>query len=282
MENAIKKMLIEMQLRGMSIQTQKNYSIHLRAFQNFYGKPAEQLDIKEVREYLFYLLKCRKLSCASVNVYRGALKFFYVVTLKRNWDDADIPRLKEPKKLPAILSKEEVYQLFDVTENLKHKCILMTIYSSGLRVSEVAKLKVIDIDSKNMQLIVREGKGKKDRYTLLSQTNLEVLRRYWKEYKPTYWLFPGHKKDTHISTRTVQKVLITAKNKAGIKKAVTVHTLRHCFATHLLEANTSLYHIKQLLGHAYVQTTCRYLHLMRMDILKVKSPLDINWGCDNE
>jgi site-specific recombinase XerD len=256
MENGIKKMLVEMQLRGMSEQTQKNYSIHVRAFQKFYGKPAEQLGIKEVREYLYYLLRNKRLSNGTINGYHSSLKFFYVNILKKNWDNAGIPRLKEHKKLPAILSKKEVHKLFDVTENLKHKCMLMTIYSSGLRVSEVTKLKVTDIDSNNMQLIVREGKRKKDRYTLLSQVNLEILRKYWKEYKPTYWLFPGHKKGSHISTRTVQKVLTDSKNRAGIKKAITVHT--------------------------YIQTTCRYLHLMRMDILKVKSPLDMSWGCGNE
>ena len=282
MESAIQKLLLDMQLRGMSTGTQQGYRICVTVFQKFHGKPAAELGENEIRKFLHYLIVEKKLSAGSVNVYNGALKFLYEVTLQREWNDKNLPRLKHYRKLPAILSQMEVQALFDATENLKHKCILMTVYSSGLRVSEVTKLKLTDIDSKNMQIFIREGKGKKDRYTLLSQANLEILREYWKKYKPSEWLYDGHKKGTHISVRTVQKVLEQAKDKAGIKKAISVHTLRHCFATHLLEADTNLYHIKQLLGHTCIQTTCRYLHLMRMDVLKVKSPLDFIGGHDND
>lgn len=282
MESAIQKLLLDMQLRGMSTGTQQGYRICVTVFQKFHGKPAAELGENEIRKFLHYLIVEKKLSAGSVNVYNGALKFLYEVTLQREWNDKNLPRLKHYRKLPAILSQIEVQALFDATENLKHKCILMTVYSSGLRVSEVTKLKLTDIDSKNMQIFIREGKGKKDRYTLLSQANLEILREYWKKYKPSEWLYDGHKKGTHISVRTVQKVLEQAKDKAGIKKAISVHTLRHCFATHLLEADTNLYHIKQLLGHTCIQTTCRYLHLMRMDVLKVKSPLDFIGGHDND
>lgn len=281
MENVIQKLLLDMQLRGMSPSTQQSYSTCVKIFQSFHGKPVEELGEDEVREFLQYLLKEKKLSTGTVNIYNSALKFLYEVTLQRDWNIKNIPRLKHSRRLPAILSHMEVQSLFDATENLKHKCILMTVYSSGLRVSEVTKLKVNDIDSKNMQIFIRQGKGKKDRYTLLSETNLEMLREYWKSYRPSDWLFKGHKKGTHISVRTVQKVLEAAKVKAGIKKPITVHTLRHCFATHLLEADTNLYHIKQLLGHTCIQTTCRYLHLMRMDLLKVKSPLDFIGGQNN-
>jgi integrase/recombinase XerD len=282
MESAIKKLLIDMQLRGMSTATQQGYRICVTVFQKFYGKPASELGETEIREFLYYLITERKLTAGSVNVYNGALKFLYEVTLQRGWNDKNLPRLKHYKKLPAILSQLEVQSLFDATENLKHKCMLMTVYSAGLRVSEVAKLKLLDIDSKNMQIFIHEGKGKKDRYSLLSQTNLEILREYWKKYRPSEWLFDGQKKGTHISVRTVQKVFDKAKHKAGIKKTISIHTLRHCFATHLLEANTNLYHIKQLMGHTCIQTTCRYLHLMRMDVLKVKSPLDFIGGHDND
>lgn len=278
MEDAIKKMLYEMQLRGMAPSTQKNYGVVVRAFQKFYGKPARELGENEVREYLHYLREVKKLSVDTVNSNNSTLKFLYEKVFNKDWNVKNIPRLKHRRKLPAILSREEVQIIFDSTPNLKHKSILMTVYGSGLRVSEVAKLKVSDIDSKNMQIFIHQGKGQKDRYALLSQVNLEILREYWKTYKPTDWLFPGHKKGTHISVRSVQKMLEHAKDKAGIKKAITVHTLRHCFATHLLEANTSLYHIKQLLGHTCIQTTCIYLHLMRMDVLKIKSPLDGNGG----
>lgn len=281
MENVIQKMLIDMQLRGMSLGVQKGYTSRVKMFLKFYDRPIADLDENEVRVFLIYLVNKKKLSPGTVNIYNSALKFFYETTLQREWNQKNLPRLKEPKKLPAILSQQEVQSLFDATENLKHRCMLMTVYSSGLRVSEVAKLKITDIDSKNMQIFIREGKGKKDRYTLLSQTNLEVLREYWKQYRPSDWLFEGHKNGTHITVRTVQKILQDAKNKAGIKKSICVHTLRHCFATHLLEADTNLYHIKQLLGHTSLQTTSRYIHLMRMDVLKVKSPLDFIGGHDN-
>lgn len=281
MENAIEKMLIDMQLRGMSPGTQKGYVYHVKTFLKFYEKPATELGENEIRAFLIHLLEKKKLSSGTVNIYNCALKFFYENTLEREWNEKNLPRLKENKRLPAILSHQEVQSLFDATENLKHRCMLMTVYSSGLRVSEVTKLKLTDIDSKNMQIFIREGKGKKDRYTLLAQANLEVLREYWKKYRPSNWLFEGHKKGTHITVRTVQKVLEHAKNKAGIKKSISVHTLRHCFATHLLEADTNLYHIKQLLGHTSLATTSRYLHLMRMDVLKVKSPLDFIGGHDN-
>jgi integrase/recombinase XerD len=282
MESAIQKLLLDMQLRGMSPGTQQNYSNCVRTFQRYYGKPAAELGADEIRDFLYYLLKDKKLSTGTVNVYNGALKFLYEVTLQRDWSTKNLPRLKHYRKLPAILSQQEVKSIFDATENLKHKCILMTVYSSGLRVSEVAKLKVTDIDSKNMQIFIREGKGKKDRYTLLSQTNLEILREYWKKYRPLDWLFDGHKKGTHLTVRAIQLILKDSKNKAGIKKNISVHTLRHCFATHLLEADTNLYHIKQLMGHSCMQTTTMYLHLMRMDVLKVKSPLDFIGGHSND
>lgn len=281
MKNEIEKFLIDMQLRGMSPGVQKYYANRVNLFLKFHDKPLEVLGENEVREFLLYLVKVKKLSPGTVNIYNSALKFFFENTLQREWNPKNLPRLKEYKRLPAILSQQEVQSLFDATKNLKHKCMLMTVYSSGLRVSEVAKLKINDIDSKNMQIFIREGKGKKDRYTLLSQTNLDVLREYWKKYRPSDWLFEGHKKGTHITVRTVQKILQEAKTKAGIKKSICVHTLRHCFATHLLEADTNLYHIKQLLGHTSLQTTSRYIHLMRMDVLKVKSPLDFIGGHDN-
>lgn len=281
MESEIEKMLIDMQLRGMSSGTQKGYVCRVKVFLKFIDKPVKELGENDIRIFLTYLIKEKKLSYGSVNTYNSTLKFFYETTLEKQWNEKNLPKLKEPKRLPAILSRQEVQSLFDATKNLKHKCMLMTVYSSGLRVSEVAKLKITDIDSKNMQIFIREGKGKKDRYTLLSQTNLEVLREYWKQYRPSDWLFEGHKKGTHVTVRTVQKILQYAKNKAGIKKPICVHTLRHCFATHLLEADTNLYHIKQLLGHTSLQTTSMYLHLMRMDVLKVQSPLDFMGGHDN-
>lgn len=201
-----------------------------------------------------------------------------IYTQGREWDIKEIPRVKKPKKLPVILSSSEVKRIFDETTNLKHKAILMTIYASGLRVSEVANLRVEDIDSRNMQIRVREGKGKKDRYTILSTENLKILRDYWKYYHVKEWLFPGDLPYKPITTRTIQKIFKKAKDKAEIKKEATVHTLRHCFATHLLESGVDIYHIQHLLGHSNPKTTSIYIHLTCKDVLRIKSPLDLMAG----
>ena len=177
--------------------------------------------------------------------------------------------------MPVILSKTEVKNILNATTNLKHKAILTTVYSAGLRISEVRNLTIKDIDSKNMQIRVRKAKGKKDRYTLLSQNNLSLLRKYWKEYQPEYWLFPGMPTTKAISARTIQQFFKKYLNKTKITKNATVHTLRHCFATHLLEAGVDIFHIQKLLGHASPKTTARYIHLTRKDIIDVKSPFDM-------
>lgn len=168
-----------------------------------------------------------------------------------------------------------------MTSNLKHKAILMTIYSAGLRISEANNLIIDDIDSNNMQIRVRQGKGKKDRYTLLSQKNLSILREYWKNYRPKYWLFPGNPSTKAISPRTIQQVFKQSLSKAGINKNATVHTLRHCFATHLLEAGVDIFHIQKLMGHASPKTIAIYIHLTRKDILDVISPLDMMMDSDS-
>ena len=185
-----------------------------------------------------------------------------------------LPRMKEGRRLPMILSQSEVKAILEVTKNLKHRTILSTIYGAGLRISEAAKLKITDIDSKNMQIIIRQGKGKKDRYSILSNSNLTLLREYWKRYKPATYLFPGKNATGYITPRSIEKVFVESKLIAGIKKAATVHTLRHSFATHLLDAGTDICYIQRLLGHTSIQSTTIYLHLRRMDLLSIKSPLD--------
>jgi integrase/recombinase XerD len=179
------------------------------------------------------------------------------------------------KRLPVVLSSQEVQAIFSATRNLKHRALLMTIYSAGLRVSEVVHLKVSDIDSQRMMIRVRQGKGQKDRYTLLAQRTLEVLREYWKEYRPQDWLFPGKPENEALSVSAVQRVFEKVLLQAGIKKPASVHTLRHSFATHLLEAGTDLYHIQRLLGHTSPKTTAIYLHLSRKNLGGVTSPLDL-------
>ncbi len=250
----------------------------VRNLQKFCGKPVTEVTENEIKAFLHHLIAKKKLAVSTVNMHNTALKFLYQKTLKRVWDSENLPRLKKPKKLPDILTKEEVQSLFDVTDNLKHRCVLMTVYGSGLRLSEIVGLKVSDIDSRNMRIFIRQGKGKKDRYAILSQKSLEILREYWKVYKPKDWLFEGREQGTPLTRRSTQDLFYNAVKKAGIKKDVSLHSLRHAFATHMLEANVNLFHIKQLLGHADISTTTIYLHVVNMNSLNVKSPLDTLGG----
>jgi site-specific recombinase XerD len=223
---------------------------------------------------MLYLMKQRHLSDGTFRFYVAALKFLYRTTLKREWVVEKIKCPKRKRKLPVVLDISEVESLFSVTTNLKHKAILMITYSSGLRVSETARLKMTDIDSKRMMVRVRQGKGGNDRYSILSQTALEHLRQYWRKYRPTEWLFEGAKKDDHISTHSIQLMFYAARKRAGITKPASVHTLRHSFATHLIEAGTSLHHVQLLLGHRSPTTTTVYLHVSRLNLAQVISPLD--------
>ena len=196
--------------------------------------------------------------------------------MNTNLNCKQIPRHRRNRKFPNILTQEEIQNLFNACDNLRDKSILMTLYGAGLRLSEVACLKVSDIDSKKMQLFIRNGKGSKDRYALLSQDNLEILRDYWKVYHPKEWLFYSRiNTGTHITPRSVQNIFHKYIDKANITKPVTVHSLRHSFATHLLESGTSIFHIKQLLGHSDISTTCFYLHMIKIESLNVRSPLDM-------
>lgn len=185
-----------------------------------------------------------------------------------------IPRPKKEKKLPAVLSKEEIWIILNSVENEKHKTILFTMYSSGLRVSEVVRLEVNNIDSTRMMIRVKQGKGRKDRYTLLSKHGLEQLRNYYKRYKPKRWLFEGGKENSHITERTVQKMFCTACEKAKIKKDISTHVLRHSFATHLLEQGVDLRYIQELLGHSSSKTTEIYTHVSRNNLANITNPLD--------
>jgi site-specific recombinase XerD len=196
----------------------------------------------------------------------------------REWEMNKIPRTKKEKRLPVVLSPDEVRHIFNVTENIKHKTILMLIYSAGLRVSEAANLKISDIDSATMQIFIRAGKGKKDRYCILSPYILEFLRNYWKLYHPHEWLFPGNPPEKSITSRTIQRIFEISMMKAGITKHATVHTLRHSYATHLLEAKIDIHYIQELMGHSNIKTTSQYIHLQRKDLLNIKSPLDVIMG----
>ena len=228
---------------------------------------------KEIKEYLVHLLKDRKISGGTYKYYVSGIKFLYRTTLKREGVVDAIQYPKSRRKLPVVLDLSEVEALFSVTENLKHKAILMITYSSGLRISEAARLKITDIDSKRMMVRIRQGKGGKDRYSILSYTALECLRQYWRKYRPKDWLFEGNK-NTHISISSIHQIFHAAKKRAGITKPASVHTLRHSFATHLVEAGTNLHHIQLLLGHRSPNTTTVYLHVSKLNLAQVTSPID--------
>jgi len=268
------QMLAELQLRGLTPKTQKIYLREVSNYAKYFGKSPEELGEKDLREYLLYLLNERKLAKGTYRFYYQGLKFLYKHTLKREEVVEKIRCPRGKKKLPVVLDLAEVKMLLSVMENIKHRAILTITYSAGLRISETAHLKVSDIDSKRMMVRVQQGKGGKDRYTILSQTALECLRQYWRAYRPKDWLFEGQKEGTHICLSSIRQIFVEAKERAGITKPASPHTLRHSFATHLIEAGTSLHHVQLLLGHRSPTTTTVYLHVSRMNLAQVTSPLD--------
>jgi site-specific recombinase XerD len=232
-------------------------------------------DITEpmIMDFLLYLVNTRHVSTSYQNQSINAIKFYFERVMGGKRKIYMINRPREEQYLPEVLSTEEITRIINATDNLKHKVVLMTIYSSGLRIGEAINLKIKDIDSERMQIRVEQGKGKKDRYTLLSVKNLELLRKYFLEYKPKVWLFEGANGDIY-SPKSIQLILKKAVLKVGIKKHITVHTLRHSFATHLLEAGTDLRYIQSLLGHANSKTTEIYTHITTKGFDQIKSPLD--------
>ena len=218
----------EMRLRGYSPKTRKSYRNHLLRFRRFLQKEPHTAGEKEIRHYLLYLIDEKKISCAHHNQTVSALKFYYQHVLRQPLIVEQLPRPRREKKLPVVLSRREVLCLFDAMANLKHKTLLMLAYSAGLRVSEVVRLNVEDIDSERDLIHIHQAKGRKDRYVPLSEVALEMLRSYWRAYRPQRWLFPGARKDRHLSVRSVQKVLDRARTKAGLlRKHCTMHSLRH-------------------------------------------------------
>jgi len=270
------QMEMDMKLRGMSPKTISCYLTCVKNVAVHFRKSPAELGDEEIRSYLHYLMEEKKASQSVLVQTYSALKFFFEKTLQKDWNASRIPRSKQRKKLPGVLSREEVESIFSATGNLKHRAILMTIYSAGLRVGEVTRLKVSDIDSERMTIRVNEGKGLKDRYTLLGKRTLEILRLYWKVCMPSEWLFPGKVASEPVSISSVQRVFNASLLKSGIKKKASVHTLRHSFATHLLEAGTDLYHIQRLLGHKSASTTSVYLHITGRDLNKIRSPIDLS------
>lgn len=274
MDTLREKMLAELQLRGITPRTQTAYLREIGKLENYFNRSPEELGEEEVKEYLVHMLEDRGLSSGTYKYYAAGIKFLYRTTLNRG---EVVEKIKYPKakiKLPVVLDLSEVRTILSVMENLKHRAVLTVTYSAGLRVSETAHLKVTDIDSKRMMVRVRQGKGGKDRYSILSKTALECLRQYWRAYRPKDWLFEGQKEGSHICYTSIRQIFVEAKERAGITKPVGPHSLRHAFATHLIEAGTSLHHVQLLLGHKSPKTTTVYLHVSKMNLAQVTSPLD--------
>jgi site-specific recombinase XerD len=270
-----KQMDGDLVVRGMSVRTREAYLGAVGGLAKHYGRRPDRVSEQEVQDYLLHLIEERRLAWSSCNIVAQGLKFFYRVTLKRPEAQFAVPTARQPQKLPQILSREEVAALIEKTLNLKHRTILMTAYGAGLRLNEICHLKVTDIDSDRMTIRVEQGKGAKDRYTLLSPRLLAGLRRYWLAHRPKTWLFTARDPERPISDHTVHRLYHAAKARAGVMKQGGIHSLRHAFATHLLEAGVDVHTIQRLMGHGHISSTLRYFHLARKHLAKTPSPLEL-------
>ena len=269
------EMVRQMQLRRFSKNTLRQYLSVISGLAKYYGLSPDKLNCRQIQDYLLYLTNERKLAWKSVNVVRSGVLFFYTKTLNRKNITFAIPPCKTPKTLPEVLSRQEILKVLNQVSCHKHRVILMTTYGGGFRASELTHLKITDIDSERMMIRIQDGKGAKDRYTILSKRLLKELRLYWKKYRPTTWLFPNEYTHQPLNRATFSLIFRTAKRKAEITKNVTFHSLRHSFATHLLEAGVDIRSIQILLGHSCLSTTAKYLHIARPNILSTQSPLDL-------
>ncbi len=267
-----------LQLKGYSERTITTYSNSFHYLLRLLNTvPVTGLDKKHIHSFLLWLIKEKGYTDSTMHTMVNAIKFYFERVEGRASEFYDLPRPKKAQKLPDILAEEEVVSLIKRTPNLKHKAVLMTSYSAGLRVSELVALKISDIDSKRMMLHIREGKGKKDRMVPLSRRLLETLRLYFKEYRPKEYLFEGEYGKSY-STRSAQMILAQAKKAAGIQKKGSIHLLRHSYATHLLEGGTDIRYIQSFLGHSNLKTTMLYTHVSKLKIESIQSPLDkLNW-----
>lgn len=268
-------MMEDMEIRNLAPRTRREYILCVARFARHFGTSPDLLGLEHIRAFQVYLIEDRKFSWSYYNQCVCALRFFYQITLEKDWLIKHLPLPRRESILPEVLSVGEVARFFKKIENMKHRAILMTAYSAGLRVSEVVSLHVADIDSQRMMIRVQQGKGRKDRYVMLSHTLLSLLRSYWKESAPREWLFPGRRPGEHLSTKMVQHACHQALKASRLKKHVTPKTLRHSFATHLLEAGTDLRTIQVLMGHRSFHTTARYAHVSTRMICSTVSPLDL-------
>jgi integrase/recombinase XerD len=275
-----KAMLEELQRRNMSHNTVRVYLHAVEEFSLYFNRPPDQLGLEHIRQYQAHLFTDRKLDATSVCQQLSALRFFFLKTLRRAWPTEDLPYPKLPVRLPTILSQQEVHRLIESASNLLHRVWLLILYSTGMRREELVHLKIGDIDSHRMLIHIHQGKGKRDRDVMLSPKLLEELRNYWRwvQPKPSSYLFPAkgpHSgRDVPMGDKSVWKAVRHAAERAGLGDRVHPHTLRHCFATHLLESGADLRTIQLLLGHTDLKTTSRYLHLSERHLKATASPLD--------
>jgi site-specific recombinase XerD len=268
-------MIEDMQVRNLSIHTQKAYVRYIAKFAQHYGRSPADLTIDHIRLYQAYLVTQCKVSYATLSQVVGALRFLYRFTLRRPWIIDMLPYPKPNRHLPRVLDRKQVLHLLSSVKNIKHRAILSTLYAAGLRVSEAANLKVGDIDSKRMLIRICQGKGRRDRYVPLSVNLLHLLRQYWHEKKPSHWLFPSHPDPRpHIEPRSIQRVMTAACRACKLPDHVTCHTLRHSFATHLLEDGVNVRVIQVILGHASLKTTALYTHVSLNGMKSLPLPFD--------
>jgi site-specific recombinase XerD len=270
-----RRMAEDMQIRNLAPQTQRAYLIQVSLFARHFGKSPELLGQAEIQAWRLHLAQDKHLAASSILVAVAALRFLYKITLRRDWAlELEIPTPRKPKKLPVVLSQDEVARFLSAVDNLKHRVILTVCYASGLRISEAVRLKSTSIDSQRMVIRVEQGKGRKDRYVMLSPKLLVMLRDYWKRTHPGEWLFPGDPPSRPISPMTMQQICRQVREKCGIAKPITPHSLRHAFAVHLLESGTDLRTIQLLLGHRGLGTTAQYLRIATSSVCATASPLD--------
>jgi len=279
-----KKFTDHLVLKSYSPSTIKTYrSEFIQLLQMLKTKSVLEMSAEEMKQYILFAIKHQKISENTAHSRLNALKFYFEQVLRKEKFFLEIPRPKKRLQLPKLLNELEIKRLFNALTNKKHKAMLFTTYSAGLRVSEVVDLKLAHIDSQRMQIFVESGKGKKDRYVNLSPVLLDILRQYVKLYDPAprVYLFESEHTGKAYPIRTVQQIFYNAKNRAGIKKDVGVHSLRHSFATHLLDKGTDIRYIKDLLGHFNIKTTERYLHVSKQQLVNIVSPFDDLWKKEN-
>jgi site-specific recombinase XerD len=265
----------DMTVRNLAPTTQASYVQQVSMFARHFGQSPELLGLEEIRDYQLYLAE-KELAPASIGVAVGALRFLYNVTLKKHWPlDEVIPMPKMPFTLPVVLSPEEVLQFLESVQHLKHRTILTVCYAAGLRISEAVHLKATHIDSQRMVLRVDQGKGRRDRYVMLSERLLETLRYWWRSARPQHWLFPGKSADKPITRHAVEKACQQAHERSGFSKPVTPHSFRHAFAAHMLENGTDVRIIQLLMGHRSLATTANYLRIATSKVCSATSPLDL-------